>query len=170
MGPKNGTQKWCPKKWKKCWQKHREIIAGKLLHWHAIATLDCMSSSVIGARTTWWHEMNSEILATLEHWYHLHSPSLKTKQFRTSFCEGAVQLIKFKIFMILPSCHLSSTPSKFLCMLVQNGCVDSLQVHVFAHVKKSVFAKKNKNDAIFGPQKRGPIFEPITSGSNQIFS
>ena len=64
MGPKNGTQKWCPKKWKKCWQKHPEIIAGKLLHWHAIATLDCISSSVIGARTKWWHEMHSEILAT----------------------------------------------------------------------------------------------------------
>ena len=49
MGPKNGTRKWGPKKMKKCWQKHREIIAGKLLHWHAIATLDCVSSSVIGA-------------------------------------------------------------------------------------------------------------------------
>ena len=161
-GTKNGAQKWDPKmvpqKMKKCWQKHREIIAGKLLHWHAIATLDCISSSVISARTTWWHEMHSEILATLEHWYHLHSPSLKTKQFRTSFCEGAVQLIKFKIFMILPSCHLSSTPSKFLCMLVQNGCVDSLQVHVFAHVKKSVFAKKNKKWCNFWAPKTGAHF------------
>ena len=36
-------------------------------------------------------------------------------------------------------------------------------MHVFAHVKKSVFAKKNKNNAILGAQKRGPIFEPITS-------
>ena len=35
-GTKNGAQKWDPKmvpqKMKKCWQKHREIIAGKLLH------------------------------------------------------------------------------------------------------------------------------------------
>ena len=55
-------------------------------------------------------------------------------------------------------------------MLVQKGCLDSQQVHVFADVKKSVFAKKIKNDVIFGPQKQGPIFEPTTSGSNQIFS
>ena len=35
-GTKNGAKKWDPKmvhqKMKKCWQKHREIIAGKLLH------------------------------------------------------------------------------------------------------------------------------------------
>ena len=53
-GTKNGAQKWDPKmvspKMKKCWQKHREIIAGKLLHLHAIPTLDCISSSAIGAR------------------------------------------------------------------------------------------------------------------------
>ena len=48
--------------------------------------------------------------------------------------------------------------------------MDSQQVHVFADVKKSVFAKKNKNDAIFGPQKRGPIFELRICGSSQIFS
>ena len=69
-GTKNGAQKWDPKmvpqKMKKCWQKPREIIAGKLLHWHAIATLDYIPSSVIGAPTKWWPEMHSEILATLE--------------------------------------------------------------------------------------------------------
>ena len=92
------------------------------------------------------------------HWYHLHSPSLKAKQFRTSFCEGAVPLVKSKILMILPSCHLSSIPGKFLCMLVQNGCLDSQQVHVFAHVKKSVFAKKNQKWCNFWAPKTGAHF------------
>ena len=67
-------------------------------------------------------------------------------------------LVKSKILMILPSCHLSSIPGKFLCMLVQNGCLDSQQVHVFAHVKKSVFAKKkSKMMQFLGPKNGGPF-------------
>ena len=40
----------------------------------------------------------------------------------------------------------------------------------FCPCEEKRFCKKIKNDLVFGPPKRGPIFEPTTSGSNQIFS
>ena len=45
-----------------------------------------------------------------------------------------------------------------MCMVVQNGCLDSQQVHVFAHVKKSVFCeKKSKMMQFLGPKNGGPF-------------
>ena len=67
-------------------------------------------------------------------------------------------LVKSKIFMILPWCHLRSIPGKFLWMLVQNGCLDSQKVHVFAHVKESIFAKKNQKMMQFLGPKNGVPF------------
>ena len=48
-------------------------------------------------------------------------------------------------------------------MLVQKDCLDSQQIHVFADVKKSVFAKKTKMMQFLGPKNGGPFLnlEPL---------